>query len=68
MTHPLKKISVVELQAALADTLLNLTGKKCSVNVGDINFHEQTIEQAIPKAITSLRIEFDVDYGVSGSF
>lgn len=68
MTHPLKKISVVELQTALADALQSLTGKKCSVHVGDIDFHEQTVEQALPKAFTSLRIEFDLDYGVTGDF
>ena len=62
MTHPLKKISVVELQNALAETLKNLTGVDCEVNVKDIDFQEMDNFSLKENALASIQIKFDLDY------
>ena len=62
MTHPLKKISVVELQNALAETLKNLTGVSCQVSVKDIDFQESENFSMNQNALASIHVKFDPDY------
>lgn len=66
MTHPLKKVSAVELQTALAETLHKLTGAKCEVNIEDIDYKWTSAAGLTTPASISMSIQFAPDYGQTG--
>ena len=66
MTHPLKNISMVELQIALSDTLQKLTNRACVVTVNDINFQESSDLPETKSAHISLHLRFPPDLRDSG--
>lgn len=66
MTHPLKKVSAIDLQTALAETLQKLTGTKCEVNIEDIDFKWTSAAPFTTPAGISMTIQFTKDYGQTG--
>ncbi|WP_076572742.1 hypothetical protein [Janthinobacterium sp. TND4EL3] len=66
MTHPLKKVSVTDLQTALAETLQKLTGSQCEVNIEDIDFKWTSAAPFTTPAGISMTIQFTKDYGQTG--
>lgn len=66
MTHPLKKVSVIDLQTALAETLQKLTGTKCEVNIEDIDFKWTSAAGLTTPAGISMTVQFAQDYGKTG--
>ena len=67
MTHPLKKVSVVDLQTALAETLQKLTGTKCEVSIEDIDFKWTSAFALTTPAGISMTVKFAQDLGRSGA-
>lgn len=59
MTHPLKKVTIDELQAALAQALHKLTGQDCDVALTSIDFQGLTMTEQRYHSQLSLQIAFD---------
>ncbi|KAB0331754.1 hypothetical protein LSO07_08600 [Janthinobacterium sp. PLB04] len=57
MTHPLKKVSVVDLQTAFAEAVEKLTDRKCSIEIREIDFQEP----AGDRAVLSMQFKFVLD-------
>jgi hypothetical protein len=66
MTHPLKKVSVVDLQAAFAGAIEKLTNRKCSIEIREIDFQEPMNPAVVERALLSMQMRFEPDLSDGG--
>lgn len=66
MTHPLKKVSAVDLQAAFAEAIEKLTNRKCSIEIREIDFQEPMNPAVVERAVLSMQMRFEPDLSDGG--